>query len=96
MRIESNPQESCLGVQIRLALNVFVDLALRIEVGYEVFSIRNFYSIWQSTPNVVLEGGRLGCCISKILALLDLDLHGFSRTASCEWLKEVSDGINGS
>lgn len=49
--IESNPQESRLGIEVRFALDVIVDLVLGVKVRYNIFPIGNFPSIRESAPN---------------------------------------------
>lgn len=71
--IEGDPEEGCLGVQVRIALDVLVNLALSLEVRYEVFSFRYLHSTWQRAPDEVFKGRGLGRSIGKVLALLDFD-----------------------
>ena len=92
--IKRDPEESGLGKQFRLALDIIVDLIFGFKMRHEIFAVGDFRSIWESAPDIVLQGGCFECCVGEVDALLDFNFHSMLGTTSCEGLEEICDGVD--
>ncbi len=95
--VESHPQESGLGVQGLVRLDVLVYLDLALEVRDEVLAAADLLAAGQRGPDEVLQGRRGGGGLGEVDALGDLDLQSLVRVQvePVEWLEEVGHGEDG-
>ena len=75
-------------------LDEIIDLVLRHEMRHSILAIGYSGTVWQSTPNVVLQGCGLSCSFSEVNALRLFNLNGLFWPICCKRFEEICYSIN--
>jgi hypothetical protein len=87
--VERDPEESGLRKETRILLDEIIDFVLRLEMRHVILAVSYPRTVWQSTPDVVLQSCRLSCSSCEINALRLFNLDGLFWSVCCKRLEEI-------